>query len=337
MYYYGLKSEKVSKSQRARIVDGLVRLRAQLDQELPGRSLESSFLIATWNLREFGGKKFGGRLLDSKYFIAEVISRFDLVAVQEVRPDLRELKELVRLLGGWWDYLVTDVTYGQSGNQERMAFLFDKRTVRFDNLAGEVVIPGSPSAPPLQLARTPYVCSFRASWARFDICTAHIYYGESTANDERRVNEIAALAQLLRKEVAGEVGDPLGRNLVLLGDFNVFNRKTDKTMKALDDAGFQMPPKLRASKTNALGNKEYDQIAYLKRDGRFEMKDNGGVFDLYKSVFRDEDEAAYADDRKGKGKSFEDWRSYQISDHLPLWVELRSDFSAEYLDDLAKL
>ncbi len=24
------------------------------------------------------------------------------------------------------------------------------------------------------------------------------------------------------------------------------------------------------------------------------------------------------------------------SDHLPLWVELRSDFSAEYLDDLAK-
>jgi hypothetical protein len=53
-------------------------------------------------------------------------------------------------------------------------------------------------------------------------------------------------------------------------------------------------------------------------------------------VFRASDAAAYEADRKGKGQSFADWRSYQISDHLPLWVELRSDFSAEYLDDLAK-
>lgn len=336
MYYYGLRSEKVSKDKRARIVEGLVRLRAQLDAELPARSLETSFLLATWNLREFGGKKHGGRLLDSMYFIAEVISRFDLVAVQEVRSDLRALRDLVRLLGKWWDFLVTDVTYGASGNGERMAFLFDKRTVRFDNMAGEVVLPGSPDAPPLQLARTPFVCSFRSSWTRFDICSAHMYWGTSSANDPRRLAEISALAKLLAKEVAGEAGDPLGRNVVLLGDFNIFNRKTDKTMQALEEAGFQMPPKLRASKTNALGDKEYDQIAYLARDKRFEMRDTGGVFDIYKSVFRSADAAAYADDRKGKGSSFADWRSYQISDHLPLWVELRSDFSAEYLDDLAK-
>lgn len=336
MYYYGLKSEKISKSQRVRIVEGLQRLRAQLDAELPARSLESSFLIATWNLREFGGKKYGGRLTDSMYFIAEVISRFDLVAVQEVRADLRALRDLVRLLGKWWDYLVTDVTYGVSGNGERMAFLFDKRTVRFDNMAGEVVLPGSPDAPPLQLARTPFVCSFRSSWTRFDICSAHMYWGTSSANDPRRLAEIAALAKLLAKEVAGELGDPLGRNVVLLGDFNIFNRKTDRTMQALEAAGFQMPPKLRATKTNALGDKEYDQIAYLARDKSFEMRDKGGVFDLYKSVFRASDAAAYADDRNGKGKSFTDWRSYQISDHLPLWVELRSDFSAEYLEGLAQ-
>lgn len=336
MYYYGLRSERVTKDKRARIVDGLVRLRAQLDAELPARSLEKTFLIATWNLREFGGKKHGGRLLDSMYFIAEVISRFDLVAVQEVRDDLRALRDLMRLLGKWWDYLVTDVTYGVSGNGERMAFLYDKRTVRFDNVAGEVVLPGSPDAPPLQIARTPYVCSFRSSWTRFDICSAHMYWGTSSANDPRRLAEISALAKLLAKEVAGEADDPLGRNIVLLGDFNIFNRKTDKTMKALEDAGFQMPAKLRATKTNALGDKEYDQIAYMKRDKRFEMSDKGGVFDVYKSVFRNADAAAYADDRKGKGSSFADWRSYQISDHLPLWVELRNDFSAEYLADLAE-
>lgn len=336
MYYYGLRSEKVSKDKRTRIVDGLVRLRAQLDADVPPRSLEKSFLIATWNLREFGGKKHGGRLLDSMYFIAEVISRFDLVAIQEVRSDLRALRDLMRLLGKWWDYLVTDVTYGASGNGERMAFLFDKRTVRFDNMAGEVVLPGSPDAPPLQIARTPFVCSFRSSWTRFDICSAHMYWGTSSATDPRRLAEISALAELLAKEVAGEVGDPLGRNIVLLGDFNIFNRKTDKTMQALEEAGFQMPAKLRATKTNALGNREYDQIAYLARHAHFEMRDKGGVFDVYKSVFRASDAAAYATERAGKGSSFADWRSYQISDHLPLWVELRNDFSAEYLEELAQ-
>jgi hypothetical protein len=30
------------------------------------------------------------------------------------------------LLGWWWKYLLTDVTEGEPGNQERMAFLYEK-------------------------------------------------------------------------------------------------------------------------------------------------------------------------------------------------------------------
>jgi hypothetical protein len=40
-----------------------------------------------------------------------------------------------------WKYLLTDVTEGEPGNQERMAFLYDSRKVRFGGLAGEVMIP----------------------------------------------------------------------------------------------------------------------------------------------------------------------------------------------------
>jgi hypothetical protein len=30
-----------------------------------------------------------------------------------------------------------------------------------------------------------------------------------------------------------------------------------------------------------------------------------------------------------------EWRTFQMSDHLPLWVELKSDFSDSYLDYLS--
>jgi endonuclease/exonuclease/phosphatase family metal-dependent hydrolase len=334
--YYGLKNEKVTESKRKRILEGLVRLRKQLDDDLPDKTLESTFLLATWNIREFGGKKYGGRSLDAYYFIAEILSRFDLVAIQEVRRDLYPLRRVLSLLGGWWDYMVADVTYGTSGNDERMAFVYDKRTVRFDHVAGEIVLPSKAVANPVvQIARTPYICSFCSSWTRFDICAAHMYWGNDEADEPRRVEEIRALAALLAKEVAREANDPTGRNVVLLGDFNVFNRKTDKTMKALEAAGFEMPPRIRATKTNALGNREYDQIAYLKRGKRFDVADKGGVLDFYKSVFRAADEDRYAADRDDDG-SYETWRTYQMSDHLPLWVEMRNDFSPEYLADLAK-
>jgi len=30
-------------------------------------------------------------------------------------------------------------------------------------------------------------------------------------------------------------------------------------------------------------------------------------------------------------KVYDDWRTYQMSDHLPMWVELRVDFGDEFL------
>jgi hypothetical protein len=31
-----------------------------------------------------------------------------------------------------------------------------------------------------------------------------------------------------------------------------------------------------------------------------------------------------------------DWRTYHMSDHLPMWIELRSDFSDRYLENIQK-
>lgn len=125
-YYDGIKQIKDAK-QRQRTIDGLRRLRPALSASLPRRTATDTLLLATWNIREFDSGKFGYRSDECYYYIAEILSRFDLIAIQEVRDGLYPLQRLQRLLGSWWNFIVTDVTLGTSGNSERMAYLFDRR------------------------------------------------------------------------------------------------------------------------------------------------------------------------------------------------------------------
>ena len=92
-------------------------------------------MLATWNIREFDSPKYGERVPESYYYIAEIIERFDLVAVQEVNKNLKALYRLCELLAEGWKYLVTDTTEGTKGNSERMAFLYDSRKIRFGGLS----------------------------------------------------------------------------------------------------------------------------------------------------------------------------------------------------------
>ena len=126
-----------------RIAARLLALSDRLDAEIPARTLDDTLLLATWNIREFDSPAYGLRGMEPYHYIAEIISRFDLVALQEVRRDTAPLDRLCGLLGPWWKYLVTDVTEGTRGNKERMAFLYDSRKVEFGGLAGEGVEFGS--------------------------------------------------------------------------------------------------------------------------------------------------------------------------------------------------
>ena len=73
--------------------------------------------------------------------VAEILSRFDVIAIQEVRGNIKALRWIMRFLGSHWSFLMTDVTRGDRGNQERMAFLFDTRRVQLSGLACELVLP----------------------------------------------------------------------------------------------------------------------------------------------------------------------------------------------------
>jgi len=347
-YYAGLRRE--TPETRQRIAEGLTRLRkAIVDQKVPRRTVSGDVLIASWNIREFGGRKFGARLADAYYYIAEVLSHFDLVAVQEVREDLSALDRVQDLLGSWWRYIVTDVTEGKSGNGERMAFLYDSRKVTFGGLAGEIVLPKAKvDTDILQFARTPFVCGFRSGWAKIDLCTVHIYYGEGKPLDPRRLEEIGNLSKFLAKRAkdaaqpapnAPAPKTPEPDTLIMLGDFNIFD-PGDQTLKEITDAGFKIPKALTDRTGSNMGrDKFYDQIA-IWRGRRFDETDRGGVFDFYDAVFRTQDEALYAPliqpTKSGSKPKYKEWKSYQMSDHLVLWAAFKVDFAEDYLAELAK-
>ncbi|MCB0706508.1 MAG: endonuclease/exonuclease/phosphatase family protein [Saprospiraceae bacterium] len=328
-----------------RTLERLLILREKLRNQIPARSQSKTLLLASWNIRDFDKPGFGARLDESLYYIAEIISCFDIVAVQEIYRDLAALNKLMEILGDNWKYVFSDAAEGRQGNQERIAFVYDSQKVRFGGLAGELVIP------PLerkvkdeqgntttvlehlgQIWRTPLICGFQAGWARFMLCNVHIQWGDSSADAPGRIREIEHIAKFLKKR--SEDPTAWARKLILLGDFNIFSRK-DSTYQVLEKAGFRCPEEFKEVYTNVARTKQYDQILLRERKDRFEVL-SGGTFDFFETVFRDDDEETYKPYmvKKGDGsmyRSYSQWRTFQMSDHLPLWLELQIDYADEYL------
>lgn len=341
MIYTSIKRIKDS-VERKRVIDKLIDLRSQLDKEIPGKTASNTLLLATWNIREFGDN----RRPESLYYLAEIISRFDLVAVQEVAGNKKGLEKVMAILGKNWSYIATDSTEGSAGGQECMAFVYDTKKVSFKNLAGEIVLPKDKLIDDLQFARTPFCVSFQSGWFKFNLSTVHIYYGDTKKINERRLKEIDAIAKFLTKRAKKE-----SFNYVLLGDFNIPKVDCDY-MKALENNGFYIPNAIKEHPTDLGQTNHYDQIAFnLQLTDTMavyeEQKQRAGAFNFTKSVYTDNDLPIYQpffDKKYVDGKTEKQieqyykskYRTFQMSDHLPLWVELKVDFSGQYLDDLKK-
>jgi endonuclease/exonuclease/phosphatase family metal-dependent hydrolase len=349
-----------------RTIEGLLRLREGLDRSvkeggIPRKTVDPTLLLATWNIREFGkyantgNHKDAGRDQEALFYLAEIISRFDIVAIQEVQGNLDGLDELIGILGNWWKYLVSDSSLGTTGGSERHAYIYDTRKVVFGGMAGEVVPEPEKVKVPLldkngqpvldkkgrpkeavylksfTFARTPYIAGFRAGWFKFTICTQHFNYGEGE-NDPQRVAEATQIARILSNRVSKTSEESWAHNTILLGDFNVFDIKTDETFVAIENMKFNIPPQLRGTYTNAEKDKPFDQIAFLSCDEVWQMEQlQAGTFPFFNYVYRESEEDCARYD-VGDMSYYKKWRTYKMSDHLPLWVELHVDFGDEYLN-----
>jgi endonuclease/exonuclease/phosphatase family metal-dependent hydrolase len=337
--YHSIK--KLNKPERQRTASGLLRLRSQLNRDIPQKTATGTLLLATWNIREFSDN----RRPESLFYIAEIISRFDLIAVQEVSANMKGLNALMQILGSRWDYFATDSTDGGAGGGERIAFLYDKSKISFRKIAGEIVLPAEKLIDEkLQFARTPYTASFQAGWFKFVLTSVHIYYGSASAADmKKRAKEIDMITSILSKRAKKE-----DTSYILLGDFNIPGIE-DNTMTALEQYGFTVPEAIKEHPSDLGRAKHYDQIAFnLKLDGKMtvfsESEQRAGAFNFAESVYTEDDLEVYREyfPDKIKGKPEGDirkyylstWRTFQMSDHLPLWVELRIDFSEQYLEKI---
>ena len=140
--------------------------------KIPSRRVDGNIIIATWNIQQFTNNKSRRAL----QYMADICERFDLIALQEIKTDLRGLSRLQALLPGNYRILVCDPT----GNSERFAFLYDKRTVIPTGLVCEIGfnVPAKTHRG-YQLHRMPYCASFRAGRFDFVVVNAHIYFGKT--------------------------------------------------------------------------------------------------------------------------------------------------------------
>ena len=306
------------------IQDNLKLLKQDLDLKIPSKKLDKNLLIASWNIRAFGNltKKWKSLDTDSPkrdfhavLCIAEIIKRFDVIAIQEVKANIRALRYTLKLLGDHWSLVLTDVTKGSAGNGERMAYIFDTRRVQMSGLAGELVIPkewlGRANQISLeeQFVRTPYAVSFRSEKQTFILVTLHIKYGEKSAD---RIKELKGIAQWL-SNWAKDI-NAYHQNFIALGDFNI-DARGDLLDQTFLSEGLFVPPELQnkeVTRSIFKKTKYYDQIAWFNGSGnkpRLSLKFvNGGNYDFVGKAMSELDISKQS-------------LSFRISDHYPLWAE----------------
>ncbi|MCB1123207.1 MAG: hypothetical protein KJT03_16755 [Verrucomicrobiae bacterium] len=167
---------------------------------IPDKSA-NTLLAATWNLTNFGEQQ---RTLNDFKLMAEIISWFDLVAIQEIADDLDHLRKLMKHLPAY-HVIISDV----GGNEERAGFLYDPTKVERLELAAEVAVPPSDqryvrmkgiSGSFSGFDRNPYAVAFRAGDLEFIAVSVHLFYGsDSYFNVDRRALEALALSKWAKK------------------------------------------------------------------------------------------------------------------------------------------
>lgn len=313
----------------------LARMRSYLDDEIPVKQVEQNVLVGTWNIREFGAVTRAWRAgkddspkrdWGSVALIAEIVSRFDVVALQEVQGRIGALRQMLRFLGDDWGLLLTDVNRGHRGGFERMAYVFDTKRVRPSGLASELGIPEEWEGRRIggkvleSFARRPYAVSFvtqgRTHRETFILVTVHIWYGKKSSE---RTPEIAAFSRWLA-DWATELSD-YNQNLIALGDFNI-DRADDPNYQALVSGGLTVPDELQGLRRTIFDTEDdhshYDQVAWFtgERGDRGEREAAPALSLAYAG------NAGHVDFRKVLRTRDKTGLSYRISDHYPLWVEL---------------
>ena len=328
------------------------------DREVP-KPKENHLLLASWNIANLGVQK---RTAGARKVIAHILKRFDLVAVQEINDDYRQFTEIVELMGPKYDFVMSDTAgnderltfvydktkvvpgqlFGEIALRPRE---YPKRnvTVHFrQNRQDKTKTFRDVRFVPFD--RNPFIGSFKCGNVDLVLANVHLYFGafQKSSNEKkqkkyaRRVLEIFALAKWAKNRSSG--GNAWDKDIVLIGDMNVPNMKDNEaTIDALEEfswravnlykeTGLAETESLTRICGSNLGNdKTYDQIAFAPTSLRNRVEDHG-VFDFDGAVFASKWKSLEKTRTKAETvKAFNKYLRHYLSDHRPVWVEIRTD------------
>ena len=315
------------------IAKGLLVLKERIEAaKIPPSKLDETVNIAVWNIRDFGKTK---RTLPALHYIAEILGQFDLVGLVELRDNLSDMGKVMTFLGPYWQIVYSDWIDDDGGNQERTAFLFDRRAVTFNGLAAEVDAPRLKNEAGEYVAinsfwRAPYLCSFRSGNFDFLAVAMHARWGDGI--EGRRV-ELQMLADWLDTRFKSKYVED--NDLLVMGDFNI-PKLDDALFKALTSSGLKIPKQLKQLKagdtvvggSNLGKDARYDQILHRPTVPEH-FCNNGGVLDFFI------DDAHIDELFPGKNYSRSKF-SFQMSDHLPIWIQINVDIDTYRLDQIVQ-
>lgn len=284
-------------------------------RQIPAK-VNNRLLMATWNLTNLGMQK---RRVDDYRLMSEIISWFDIVAVQEIADDLSGLRRIMRHLPAYRS-IISD----PGGNNERLGYIYDPNKVELLEMIGEMAIPSSQhrfirfrnvSGSFRGFDRNPYIASFKAGEFIFVLVCVHLFFGSNSWRDvDRRMLETYAVARWTNLRRRSDKA--YSKNIIVLGDFNLPKREEgDRIYQALISRGLNLPEHTSKIGSSLKDDKDYDQMGFFPGPVKERFTKKSNVFDFDGGLFKEAWET--------RRKEFEKIIKFHVADHRPLWAEFK--------------
>lgn len=287
----------------------------------PGRSIPPKapgrLLTATWNIANLGVHE---RRRKDYQLIAEIITWFDLIAIQEVNNDLTGLRALLAEVPDHYRVLFSD----KAGNDERMTFFYDASKLTLLEEVGEIAVPprwkyvirvpGS-NQKFNGFDRNPFLAAFQVDATGFtvELVNVHLYFGSNSKKaHNRRFMETLATARWA--DLQRRNAQAYSTNIMVVGDFNLERADwAHPIWEMLGSRGlYLVPHSSYVGGSNIKDDRPYDQMAFFPGPISTALE-QAGVFDFDGAIF------PTLWNHRGAA-DFMAYVKYYLSDHRPLWA-----------------